>query len=123
VSLNSITEERNVETLQLRFAYGAASAREIRAVMDELIADLTTSATNAGHPDLDEFGLNPAEIQLDVTEDRHGAEPVATMIVIEIAINASTHIAVKVWQKLVWPRIKQRLGSDALGPPSDPPVE
>jgi hypothetical protein len=81
--------------IELRFVQGDASASEIRKVLDEVVAELDSveSAT--------------------VKEESQGFEP--TTILIAIAGYVGMKLADSVWDDIVWPRIKQRLGSGALG--------
>jgi hypothetical protein len=52
---------------------------------------------------------------VQVREDAQGAVPFLTEILIGIAINAGTKAAEKLWTQVLWPRVKRRLGTRAVG--------
>jgi hypothetical protein len=84
---------------------------EIRSVLSRLAdprSDVARSATAAG---LEPTSL--AKARATVTEEAKGFAPVAVVVVIFTPVAA--HIVDKFWDDVIWPRVKGRLGADALG--------
>jgi hypothetical protein len=102
---------------ELRFRYGQASAAELQAVVDEVLAELgnptSEAADRARRAGLDPGDLTGAEV--DVREEQQGLEPVSTTILVSIATGVGTHIATKLWDEVIWPRLRRRLGARPLG--------
>ncbi len=105
------------QILQWRFQRGDAGASEIQASVDEILAQL-------GDPDSDASGaaraagLDPADLDnvtVEVREDRQGAEPALTAILVGIAIKAGSTVAETLWREVIWPRLRRRLGARVLG--------
>ncbi len=104
-------------TATLHFARGSASGSEIeeaaRAVLAELDDPTSEAAAAATRNGLDATALRGARI--DVAETEHGADPFLTPIIIGIAVSAGSKVAETLWKEVLWPRIRRRLGADALG--------
>ncbi|HEU0087737.1 MAG TPA: hypothetical protein VFQ77_08815 [Pseudonocardiaceae bacterium] len=100
-----------------RYQRGDASAAQLQEVVDEVLAHLAdpdsevASAARAA-------GLEPAElsdVNAEVREGAQGAEPVLTTIVVGIAVAAGSRVADTLWEEVIWPRVRRRLGVKALG--------
>jgi hypothetical protein len=97
-----------------RFARGDSSVAEIQAVVDQMLSELRDpkQAEAQGVP----VGAAQAA-EVEVAEQGHGVEPVS--IVIGLSLAAAGKIAARVWDDILWPRIKRRivkeLGEGALG--------
>jgi hypothetical protein len=101
-----------------RFQRGAASAEHIEAVAREVLAELAVPGSEAGRAAA-RVGIDPAEVtaaRVEIAEGEQGVEPVLTTIVVGIAVSAGSKIAESLWKEILWPRIRRRLGADALGP-------
>jgi predicted TIM-barrel fold metal-dependent hydrolase len=91
-------------------------------VVDETIADLR-DPTDVIARRARELGLDPAQISnagVQIEEDRQGADPIFTMIVVTLGVNVAAHVLTTIWDDLLWPRIKRRLGANAVGGSVDP---
>jgi len=107
------------DLVQLRFKGGAADAEELDAeiatVLEELsnpVSEVTKAATAVG--------LNAADLakaRITVSKDAKGFGAVALVIV--IAAPVAAHIVEKFWDEVIWPRVKNRLGADAVGKRED----
>jgi hypothetical protein len=105
--------------LKLRFSAGEVAAEnletEISSILSEFAdpeSDATLSAIAAG--------LSPAAMkgaQATVKKEAKGFAPVAILIV--IAAPVAVHTIDKFWDDVIWPRVRSRLGSDALGKRED----
>lgn len=104
------------DQVELRFRRGQVSASEIQETVDQVLAEL-------GEPDSEaaelarEAGLEPAELasaSISVREEP-GFDPVTTAIIVGISINVGSHIAVKLWDNVIWPRLKRDRGGQAVG--------
>jgi hypothetical protein len=58
-----------------------------------------------------------------VVEGEQGAEPILTSIIVGIVSAAGARAAESLWVDVLWPRIRRKLGADALGPAAPPPEE
>lgn len=105
----------NTNKITLRFEPGSASVdeidQEISAVFKEIF-DRGQSGTQ--RDDLSSLAAG----SVIVHEDGKGFGD-AVLILIEFITGASVHMVDKAWDELIWPRIKARLGADALGERSD----
>lgn len=108
-----------------RYQRDGASAARIEEVAREVLAELTDPDSEASRA-AGRAGLDPAVLadgRVKVTEGEQGAEPILTTIVVAIVISAGSKIAESLWTDVIWPRIRRRLGADALGPPTAPAEE
>jgi hypothetical protein len=87
--------------VELRFAYGAASAAELQAVIDEVLAEDPVAGLRSG--------------DITVREEGHGVEPITTAIVVGFLLKGGAKVASDVWSDVLWPRLKKRIGTDAVG--------
>jgi hypothetical protein len=104
---------------QQRFRRGAASAARIEAVAREVLAELAVPDGEARRVATN-LGLDPAELfraRVEVSEGEQGLEPVLTTIVVGIGVSAGSKVAESLWKDVLWPRIRRRLGADAIGSP------
>jgi len=109
------------QTVQWRFARGDAGADEIQSTVDEILVQLSDSASEAWDA-ARAAGLEPAglgEVQIEVREGAQGAEPVLTTILIGIAVKAGSTVAERLWREVVWPQLRRRLGTRVLGDRQD----
>jgi hypothetical protein len=104
-------------TSEQRYQRGDASAAQLQEVVDEVLEQLA-------EPDGDvcnsvrAAGLEPAElsgVRAEVREGEQGAEPVLTTIVVGIVVAAGSKVAETLWNEVIWPRLRRRLGVKALG--------
>jgi hypothetical protein len=107
---------RSGEGATLRFKGGSASADRIQKVADEAVAELrhqhSEASKRARAAGLDASELDGAEVS--VCEEEQDVDP-GTTILITIAINAGSNVAIKLWNDVIWPRVQKRIGDDALG--------
>jgi hypothetical protein len=110
------------QTVYWRFERGDAGADEIQSSVDEILAQLTDTTSEASGAaraaGIELGGLEGVTIQ--VREGRHGAEPILTTILISIAAKAGSTVAETLWREVIWPRLRRRLGARALGGRQDP---
>lgn len=105
------------EATPLRFERGDASVDDLQAVADEVVAELAKEDSEASQA-ARAAGLDPREldqVSVVVEQERKGVEPITTTILIAIAIKAGSHAAGKLWDDVVEPRVKKRLGVGAVG--------
>lgn len=104
-------------TTQIHYEYGEADSDQLQAVVDGTLAELADQESEAARRAA-AAGLNVdqiVDVKISVTEEDQGVEPVTTIILVGIAIKAGSHAAIKLWDKVVMPRIERHLGVDALG--------
>jgi hypothetical protein len=51
---------------------------------------------------------------VDIREAAHGFDPISAILV-GITINAGSKVATELWDEVIWPRLRSRLGVRALG--------
>lgn len=103
-----------METVLLRYQRGDAGADEIQAVVDETL----TALRGPGDGEAEAVGIDPdllAGATIEVREGAHGADPILTPILIGISIGAATKVAGSLWDDLIWPVLRKRLGARVLG--------
>lgn len=112
----------SVATTRRRFVRGSAPASHLDSVANEVLSELddpdseaSAAARRAGLVRSDLTGL-----RAEVRETEQGVEPVLTSIVVGIVGAATARMAETLWADVLWPRIRRRLGADALGGPADP---
>jgi hypothetical protein len=108
------------EGIRLIFQRGDASAEEIQVVVDEVLAGLS-DAGSADARAASAAGLDPnavAGAEVRVREGEQGAEPFLTTVAVAIAVKAGSTVADDLWTKLIWPRVRRRLGATAVGEPA-----
>ena len=109
-------------TLSMRFQRGRAPVSRLQSIAQEIISELA-DPTSAASADAERAGLARADLlsaRVEVTEPEQGAEPFLTPIIIGIAIAAGSKVAETLWTDVIWPRIRRRLGVDAIGRPIPP---
>jgi len=102
---------------RLRFRRGAAGAESIDGVVRDVLTELEEPGSEAALV-AERAGIDPARLagaRVEVTEGEQGAEPILTTIVVSIAATAGSKVLESFWNDVVWPRIRRRLGADALG--------
>lgn len=102
----------------LKFQHDGAGAADLEQEISAALAELTDPGSEASKLARVE-GLDPAELsgaEISVTEDKQGVEPILTTILITIAADLGKEIVVdKFWAKVLWPRVRRKLGPTALG--------
>jgi hypothetical protein len=104
-----------VHQIGLRFASGAADVYDLKSEISAILAELGDPATEVARS-ASAFGLDISEFraaQVDVSKEAKGFGDIALLIL--ITAPAATHVLNKAWDDIIWPRIKARLGADALG--------
>jgi len=100
-----------------RYERGDASADQLQGVVDDVLEQLTQpdseAATAARAAGLEPAGHAAAAVE--IREGAQGAEPVLTTIVVTIAVTAGSKVAETLWDEVLWPRLRRRLGVRALG--------
>ena len=108
-------------TATLRFTRGSASGSELQDAARAVVAELADPASEAAAA-AQRAGLDPAALRdarVDVAETEHGADPFLTPIVIGIVGSLGSKVVETLWTQVIWPRIRRRLGADALGERQD----
>lgn len=85
-----------------RFKRGSASAKELQAVVDETLADLGAES-------------ELKDVEVTVSEEGQGTDATGIAIVVGILTGGGTRVLTSIWDDVLWPRIKRRLGIDAVG--------
>jgi hypothetical protein len=108
--------EMGGQILQLEFRRGDASATQLQSVVDEVLTELSSPDSEAARAaraaGLDVDDLAGTEVQ--VREGQQGVEPIATTIVVGIAVSIGSKVAESLWKDVLWPRIRRRLGWTAV---------
>ena len=102
---------------ELRFRYGEATAAELQAVVDEVLAELRDETSEAAEQ-ARQAGLAPdaiAATSVTVREEQQGLDPLATTILVGITVEVGSHVAKQLWDQILWPRLRRRLGAKAVG--------
>ncbi|MFN2494642.1 MAG: hypothetical protein ABR608_01865 [Pseudonocardiaceae bacterium] len=108
-----------------RYQRGDASAEALQEVVDEVLEQLAEPDSEVARA-ARAAGLQPGElsgVSAEVREGAQGAEPVLTTIVVSIAVAAGSKVAGTLWDEIIWPRLRRRLGVKALGARSAAPEE
>jgi hypothetical protein len=114
-----ITEGTPMEQnrLQIPFQRGDAGADDIQAVVDALLDELRDTSSEAAEA-ARTAGLDPREMadaKVEVREGAQGADPFLTPVLVGITVAVGSKIAESLWEDVLWPRIRRRLGVRALG--------
>ena len=105
------------QTVHWRFERGDAGADEIQLSVDEILAQLTDTTSEASGA-ARAAGIEPAGLEgvtVEVREGRQGAEPILTTILVSVAVKAGSTAAETLWREVIWPRLRRRLGTRVLG--------
>lgn len=109
-----------VDVAELRFRRGQVGARplqdEAKAVLAELNDPTSEAAEAARREGLDIDQIRAARITIE--EEGQGVEPLTTILV-TIGVAVGKSVALKVWEKLIWPRVERKFGVKALGEKKD----
>lgn len=100
----------------LRFGRGQAATDAVQAVIDEALTALADDEQARA------AGVHPGDVAgmaISVSEDRQGADPTVVAIVVAVAGGLTKDAALRLWDNVLWPRIKRRLGAAAVGPRHD----
>lgn len=115
-SLSAAEESSDSSPVELKFRRGDASADELQAVVDEVLAELAVPGSEADR-DVRDVGLEPGDLgaaAITVREGEQGADPFTMSIIVSIVVSAGSAVAKSIWTDVIWPRIKRRLGVKAL---------
>ena len=96
---------------------GDATAYELQEVVDEVLGELAAPDSEASRAAA-AAGIRRedlAEAQVFVREGQQGAEPITTTILVGIAVKVGADAAEGLWSTVLWPRVRRRLGTRALG--------
>jgi hypothetical protein len=107
-----MTDARSVS---LRFRGGSADLKDLRTEISAALGELADPTCGLAER-ASVLGFSSAEFigaRADVSEDSKGFGEV--VLLITIVAPAATHALNKVWDDLIWPRLKSRLGGDAVG--------
>ena len=112
------------ETTAIRFRRGKASAEAIEKVVQDVLAEIGVPGSESAKraEPLTEDGVKLetlAQVPVFVEEEQQAFDATTTTIVIGVATGLATHISKELfdrfWDDVLWPRIKRRLGGDAVG--------
>jgi hypothetical protein len=96
-------------TLVIRAGAGAASAAQLQACVDALLAEAPS------RPDLSPDVAKAAQsAQASVIEDSSGLDPILTTILVTIVADLTTELIRGLWKTYLFPGIRRKLGSDAV---------
>jgi hypothetical protein len=105
------------EERKLKFERGQSGADDLKPALSEISAELRDPTSEAA-ADAARIGIDPAEAadaQLTVSEEAQGIDPVTAAILIGIATNLASDAVEKLWDAVILPRLKRRLGAKVLG--------
>jgi hypothetical protein len=103
-------------SMELRFHRGNASAEEISAEVAKILADFDNPGSELAES-ARAVGLKTADLStmtIEVREGGQGFEPILTSIIVGITVKAGTGVAEAFWTKVLWPRLRRRLGPRAI---------
>ncbi len=112
-------------TVELRYHRGDASAEEITAAVAEILAELDDPTGELAR-EVSAAGIDPDAVggaTVEVREGAQGLEPVLTSIIVGITVRTTSTVAEALWTKVIWPRLRRRLGTRAILGRQDPPGE
>ena len=104
-------------SVEWRFQRGDTGAAEIQAAVDDVLASLADPGSDTARA-AREAGLDPAGLAgtaVRVREGKQGAEPLLTTIVVGIAVKVGSSAVEALWREVIWPALRRRLGTGALG--------
>jgi hypothetical protein len=102
-------------TLTLRYRSGAANIRDFQAELSSALADLANPASELAHA-ASGLGIESHEfVRAGGSAEQEGKGFGDVIIVVAIFAPAANHALRNVWDDLLWPRLKSRLGADAIG--------
>lgn len=105
----------DLQTTVLRFEPGAVSLSQVDREITELLTQLSDANSSLGRAATDE-GFSPGDfIGASATVSQDGKGFGLEVIIVAILVKLTTHAAEKAWDQLIWPRIMDKLGADALG--------
>jgi hypothetical protein len=101
--------------LALRYRSGAANIRDLQTEISSALKELGDPDSEIAYAASD-FGLASDEFaQAEGSVNQEGKGFGDAIILIAIFAPAGNHALRNVWDDLIWPRIKSRLGADAIG--------
>ncbi|MFZ0168069.1 MAG: hypothetical protein WAL64_01450 [Candidatus Dormiibacterota bacterium] len=105
--------------LELRFEPGEASARQIQEALAAVLSEIQSSADE--HEQEADEGADAASlsrVQGTVTEAGRGFA--GADIVIQIAGPVVADVLTKLWDEVIWPRLRKRIGVKGVGTRKNP---
>ena len=105
--------------LEFRFEPGEASARQIQEALAAVLSDIQGSGEV--HEEVADEGADAANlsrVQGTVTEAGRGFAGVA--IVIQIVGPVAADVLTKLWDEVIWPRLRKRIGVKGVGTQKSP---
>lgn len=103
-------------SMELRYQRGDASADEIQEVVDDVLRELAIPGSEAAQEAVT-AGIDPGKLtdaQVTVKEGAQGFDPFLTAVLVEIVASLGSKAVEALWDEILWPRIKRRLGAAAL---------
>lgn len=94
-----------MESTTLRFERGSVDVTQLQAAVDVILASLSD-------------GNNVLE-RITVEEEGSGIDPLTAGFLVGIVGNVASHYLIRAWEEEIWPRLRDRLGDDALGARKD----
>jgi hypothetical protein len=102
-------------TTVLRFEPGTSRPGQLEEEISAMLLELADSSSELAER-AKEDGFTPQSFtgaHVEVTQEGKGFGEV--VILVAIGSSVAGHMIEKAWDDLIWPRIKGRLGADALG--------
>ncbi len=101
--------------LTLRYQPGAASLDDLQTEISSALEDLRDPDSDLAR-DASGLGFSSNEFAgAEGSIDQEGKGFGDVIIFITIFAPAANHVIKNVWDEVIWPRIKSRLGADAVG--------
>lgn len=104
------------EEFVLEFDRGAG-AKKLQHALDEIVAELRTPGSEAAEA-AQAVGVEEAELKditLVASEKGQAMDPLTAAILITVVGNFASDRLDELWDEVIWPRLKFRLGAKAVG--------
>lgn len=105
---------------ELRFRVGQAGAEQLQRAVDDALEQLRAQVDDGGQPGGDWDRAELADLRVRASESEQGVEPLLTAVVIAFAGKAGKRLADRLWEEVLEPAIKRKLGGKALGERIEP---
>lgn len=101
--------------LNLRYQPGASNIDDLQAEISSALEDIADPKSDLGQI-ASGIGISPGEFaRATGSVDQEGKGFGDVIVLITIFAPAANHALRDVWDQVIWPRIKSRLGADAIG--------
>lgn len=100
---------------EFRFWRGSSGAADLESAITAIVSDIKNERAS----DLVATPEIPEDFQVTVREESSGFEPVTTTIVLSFLGGAAGAAGKRMFDEVIWPRLRKRLGANALGGPAD----